>query len=184
MLDVPKPSESISNGTMRQYLEQWRPSLNVLGWTGQGSFRIWGSQMIEWLVRSSMVARLHLMHDEEKELVDFLKSSSKIGYPKWRDDIIGIVRRTLEKKMLKILRERVDGHDLWNAFPTQRGSTSCKCSHSRKHRRILCSSLEEFRLTWLSCLKWMNQECRWTTNPLPWRVQKRFIVVHLVKSPF
>ena len=40
----------------------------------------------------------YLTHDEEKELVDFLISSSKIGYPKRRDDVIGIVRRTLEKK--------------------------------------------------------------------------------------
>lgn len=35
---------------------------------------------------------------EEQELVDYLVSCSKIGYPKRRDDVIGIVHRTLENK--------------------------------------------------------------------------------------
>jgi len=40
----------------------------------------------------------HLSVDEEKELVDYIITCSEIGYPKRRDDIVGIVRKTLHKK--------------------------------------------------------------------------------------
>ena len=40
----------------------------------------------------------YLTFDEEEELVEYLKTCAKIGYPKRCDDVIGIVRRTLQNK--------------------------------------------------------------------------------------
>lgn len=40
----------------------------------------------------------YLSREEEEELVEYLVTCSKIGFPKRRDDVIGIVRKTLEKK--------------------------------------------------------------------------------------
>ena len=40
----------------------------------------------------------YLTHAEEQELYDWLVLSASIGYPKSRDDVIGIVRKTLHKK--------------------------------------------------------------------------------------
>jgi len=38
----------------------------------------------------------YLTHEEEQELVDYLITCSNIGYPKKRDEVIGIVRKTRE----------------------------------------------------------------------------------------
>jgi len=38
----------------------------------------------------------YLTHGEEQELVDYLINCSNIGYPKKRDEVIGIVRKTRE----------------------------------------------------------------------------------------
>ena len=40
----------------------------------------------------------YLTHAEEEELYEWLVVCASIGYPKRRDDVIGIVRKTLEKK--------------------------------------------------------------------------------------
>lgn len=40
----------------------------------------------------------YLSLEEEEELVDYIVTCSNIGYPKTRDEIIGIVRKTLENK--------------------------------------------------------------------------------------
>ena len=40
----------------------------------------------------------YLTHSEEKELYDYLILCASIGYPKRRDDVIGIVRKTLQNK--------------------------------------------------------------------------------------
>ena len=44
----------------------------------------------------------YLTQSEEKELYDYLVTCAKIGYPKRRDDVIGIVRKTLEHKARNI----------------------------------------------------------------------------------
>ena len=44
----------------------------------------------------------YLTQSEEKELYDYLVTYAKIGYPKRRDDVIGIVRKTLEHKARNI----------------------------------------------------------------------------------
>ncbi len=41
---------------------------------------------------------LYLTHAEEKELYDWLLLCACIGYPKSRDDVIGIARQTLQNK--------------------------------------------------------------------------------------
>ncbi len=40
----------------------------------------------------------YLTRAEEEELVEYLISCSKVGYPKRRDDVIGIVHKTLRNK--------------------------------------------------------------------------------------
>ena len=40
----------------------------------------------------------YLTHGEEEELYHYLLTCANISYPKRRDDVIGIVRRTLESK--------------------------------------------------------------------------------------
>ena len=39
-----------------------------------------------------------LSYAEEEELVEYLVTCSKIGYSKTRDDVIGIVQKTLQNK--------------------------------------------------------------------------------------
>ena len=50
----------------------------------------------------------YLSRDEEEELVDYLVTCSEIGYPKKREDVLGIVRRTLERQ--------VKGNGWWLRF--------------------------------------------------------------------
>jgi len=40
----------------------------------------------------------YLSYEEEDELVSFLFKSAEIGYPKTKDEVIGIVRKAIQKK--------------------------------------------------------------------------------------
>lgn len=60
----------------------------------------------------------YLSPNEEKELVDYLITCSKIGYPKRRDDVIGIVCRTLENKNGGPVKD-FTGKGWWTRFMEQ-----------------------------------------------------------------
>ena len=57
-----------------------------------------------------------MSYKEEEELVSFLFKFAEIGYPKTKDEVIGIVRKAIQKKrgasQLKTLKERAGGLDL------------------------------------------------------------------------
>lgn len=57
----------------------------------------------------------YLSSSEEEELVEYLITCSKIGYPKRRDDVIGIVRKTLQNKKNGCVEE-FKGKGWWSRF--------------------------------------------------------------------
>jgi hypothetical protein len=57
----------------------------------------------------------YLSRNEEEELVEYLLTCSKIGYPKRRDDVIGIVRKTLQNKE-NVPVEDFNGKGWWRRF--------------------------------------------------------------------
>ena len=69
---------------------------------------------------------------EEKEIYDWLLVCANIGYPKRRDDVIGIVRKALENKF-GFLADNFSGKGWWLRFMERwpslclRGSVMSKC---------------------------------------------------------
>ena len=57
----------------------------------------------------------YLTLEEEQELVDYLITCSDIGYPKRRDEVIGIVRKTLQNKRGNLV-EKFNGKGWWLRF--------------------------------------------------------------------
>ncbi len=63
----------------------------------------------------------YLTRAEEEELVEYLISCSKVGYPKRRDDVIGIVHKTLRNKVkgsVENFKGKGGGHALCNDGPS------------------------------------------------------------------
>ena len=58
----------------------------------------------------------YLTSEEESELVQFLLTSAKIGYPKTKDEVVGIVRKVVQKKRGIESAEEVKGRGWMNRF--------------------------------------------------------------------
>ena len=58
----------------------------------------------------------YLSYEEEEELVSFLFKSAEIGYPKTKDEVIGIVRKAIEKKRGVESAEDFKGKCWWARF--------------------------------------------------------------------
>jgi len=56
-----------------------------------------------------------LSYEEEEELVSFLLKSVEIGYPKTKDEVIGIVRKAIQKKRVESA-EDFKGKGWWARF--------------------------------------------------------------------
>ena len=63
---------------------------------------------------SSCVARPYLSKEEEKELVNFITTCSKMGYGKTRKEVLALVEAAIEKNPILM----VGGPDFKNVGPT------------------------------------------------------------------
>lgn len=58
----------------------------------------------------------YLSYEEEQELARYLVKCAEIGYPKTKDEVIGIVRQTLHKKKGAEFAEDFKGRGWWERF--------------------------------------------------------------------
>ena len=58
----------------------------------------------------------YLSYEEEEELVTYLVKCAEIGYPKTKDEVIGIVRQALHKKKGAEFAEEFKGRGWWERF--------------------------------------------------------------------
>ncbi len=72
----------------------------------------------------------YLTPEVEQELREFLETSARIGYPKTRIEVLGIVRKTLEKKGVSLDRFNGKGWwircgERWPKLTLRKGDLSC-----------------------------------------------------------
>jgi len=123
----------------------------------------------------------YLTSSEEQELYDYLVTCSKIGYPKRRDDVIGIVRKTLQNKKNDLETIKFNGKGWWLRFmqrwpqlALRKGDALAQpraCAVSKQNECSVCLGLYEddlvdgvlvnewIRCTNVSCGLWMH--CGW-----------------------
>ena len=61
----------------------------------------------------------YLSYEEEEELVTYLVKCAEIGYPKMKDEVIGIVRQALHKKRGAEFAEESNGKGWWERLRTR-----------------------------------------------------------------
>ena len=76
----------------------------------------------------------YLSDSEEGELVNFLVGSSKVGYPRSRKEVIGLVQ--------KITKEKGVTTGWWESFRKRHAELSLRMSEPLGHVRAVCSSPE------------------------------------------
>ena len=70
-----------------------------------------------------------MSYDEEEELVTYLVKCAEIGYPKTKDEVIGIVRQALHKKKGSEFAEKFKGRGWWERFMGRWPSLSERVTH-------------------------------------------------------
>ena len=76
----------------------------------------------------------YLSSDEESELVEFLKTSAKIGFGKTKKEIFSIVQLSLKKKCVSV--ENFNGESWWNRFTQRHPNLTLRSSDPLSRVRV------------------------------------------------
>ena len=82
----------------------------------------------------------YLNKDEEEQLVDFLIQLAKIGHGKTKQDVLSIVKRTIQKKQLNV--KGFNGEGWWTRFKQRHPSLSLRTADPLAMVRSECTRQE------------------------------------------